>query len=243
MSAYKNTITITFGDQAENHVGMQKLGVAAESGIGVGELLDLCAKKGGYIVNLAGAAGVDVEDACVWVLPGKIPDPDHLMKDLESLTWDSKAKMYGRVVNKKARHNIVIAGFSQEPDYEAGKGRVVAWEDVPRVQGLKWLVEDLIEREDLVAEGNHYYDSAKCGIGFHGDTERRLVVGCRFGAPMDLEYQWYLRSEPVGERVVLKLNHGDMYVMSSKAVGFDWKSRSKYTLRHGTGTKFTNPGK
>lgn len=29
---YKNTITITFGDQAENHVGMQKIGKMANEG-------------------------------------------------------------------------------------------------------------------------------------------------------------------------------------------------------------------
>jgi hypothetical protein len=31
------------------------------------------------------------------------------------------------------------------------------------------------------------------------------------------------------------LEHGDMYVMSEKTTGFDWKSKTKYTLRHAAG--------
>ena len=36
------------------------------------------------------------------------------------------------------------------------------------------------------------------------------------------------------------LNDGDMYVMSEKAVGFDWLKKTVPTLRHASGTdKFT----
>jgi len=31
------------------------------------------------------------------------------------------------------------------------------------------------------------------------------------------------------------LNDGDMYIMSDKAVGFDWKKRNTKTLRHAAG--------
>ena len=33
-----STITITFGDQSENHVGMQKIGKLAENGFTINEL-------------------------------------------------------------------------------------------------------------------------------------------------------------------------------------------------------------
>ena len=37
------------------------------------------------------------------------------------------------------------------------------------------------------------------------------------------------------------IEHGDMYIMSEKATGFDWKSKSKYTLRHAAGCqKYTD---
>lgn len=42
--------------------------------------------------------------------------------------------------------------------------------------------------------------------------------------------------QKIGKLIRIYLNHGDLYVMSSKAVGFDWKKRSIYTLRHAAGT-------
>ncbi len=62
----------------------------------------------------------------------------------------------------------------------------------------------------------------------------------RLGQTIPLHYQWFVQGEPVGERVVLMLNHGDLYVMSEKATGYDWKSKSTPTLRHAAGCdKFT----
>ena len=76
----------------------------------------------------------------------------------------------------------------------------------------------------------------KCGIGYHGDTERRLVVGARFGKPFPLAYRWYKNRQPVGDPISITLGHGDVYVMSAKAVGTDWKRSTILTLRHAAGT-------
>ena len=31
------------------------------------------------------------------------------------------------------------------------------------------------------------------------------------------------------------INHGDIYVMSEKATGYDWKKRNRLTVRHAAG--------
>ena len=90
---------------------------------------------------------------------------------------------------------------------------------------------------NLEAEGNLYYDPSKCGISFHGDAERRKVVAVRLGGDLPLHYQWFQRSKPIGERMKFTLNHGDLYIMSEKAVGTDWKKRIKSTLRHAAGAE------
>jgi hypothetical protein len=49
-----------------------------------------------------------------------------------------------------------------------------------------------------------------------------------------------INSTQVGSRCLIELKGGDMYVMSEKATGYDWKGRSKLTLRHAAGcSKFT----
>ena len=92
----------------------------------------------------------------------------------------------------------------------------------------------------LNAEANYYYDITKCGIGYHGDAERRKVVAVRMGATMPLYYKWFQNSEPISEPIEVLLNDGDMYIMSEKAVGFDWLKKKVPTLRHATGcSKYT----
>jgi len=48
---------------------------------------------------------------------------------------------------------------------------------------------------------------------------------------------WFHQSKPISEPIIFNLNHGDMYIMSEKAVGTDWKKSSKITLRHAAGCK------
>ena len=60
------------------------------------------------------------------------------------------------------------------------------------------------------------------------------------GSTMPIYFKWFQNSEPVGEPFELVLNDGDMYIMSEKAVGFDWLKKKIPTLRHSTGcSKFT----
>lgn len=167
--------------------------------------------------------------------PGEM---ESLFKEQAALNKDTKALMRGRVVNKKARHNLCFAEKGHAADYAAGRGTVVAYDDVPMTKRLVEGMEAFFGRAkgSLIAEGNYYYDLKKCGIGFHGDTERRIVYAARLGASMPLHFQWFHRCEPVGERIVVPLDGGDVYVMSEKAVGADWRCSSKVTLRHATGS-------
>jgi alkylated DNA repair dioxygenase AlkB len=160
-----------------------------------------------------------------------------LQRELSSLTWDTKAKMYGRVVNKHKRHNLCFADYSQDPDYEEGKGRVVSFADLPLLSSIRTGLGSAVgpSAENLLAEGNLYYDASKCGIGFHGDSERRKVVGLRLGETLPLVYAWYKNWNVVGTPMRFDIADGDLYIMSDKAVGNDWKRQTIYTLRHAAG--------
>ena len=138
--------------------------------------------------------------------------------------------MYGRVVNKQARHNACFSEMSQEPDYENGKGRIVSFDSVPLTNYIRTKLPELIGEKavNLHGEGNYYYDKNKCGIGYHGDTERRKVVAIRLGALNPLSYLWfykskYINSNGVGSgcagKTFFDLENGSMYIMSEKAVG------------------------
>lgn len=259
-----SVITLTFGDQAENHAGMQKLGELVSTGQGF-NLTDLQTIKGrletiGVVCELISLElfqdlefvqlqdTLDVEPAYVLIIRDGV---NKLLQTCSELTQidmfnehlklelDKKAWMRGRVVNKHARWNLCFDNVAQEPNYEAKKGRIVSYDEIPVTKMLLNLLPFYLgtKASNLKGEGNYYYDKDKCGIGFHGDSERRKVVGIRLGLgeSTPLHYQWFREAEAVGQRIVLKLNGGDMYVMSEKAVGQDWKKKKIYTLRHATG--------
>jgi hypothetical protein len=109
---------------------------------------------------------------------------------------------------------------------------VYDFKELPELSKLRFGLENLIDGKKLQCEGNYYYDVKKTYIGFHGDTERKLVIGVRLGEEFGLYYQWYHMGKTVGRLFEYKLEHGDVYFMSDKAVGYDWRRRTCYTLRH-----------
>jgi len=252
MDSTKSVVTLTFGDSAENHVGMETIGTMVSSGDGytVAELETIQETFDGsselHYLELEGAAA-----AAILILRNGVDflfqshtsyTKESLFDEQIALNVDKHAYMYGRVVNKHARWNLCFDAASREPDYAAGKGRIIGYAAAPITKCLMDSFETHFgpKAGGLKGEGNYYYDIAKCGIGFHGDSERRKVIAVRLGASMPLHYQWFKHGVPVGDRYIISLDGGDMYIMSEKAVGTDWKKASIYTLRHATGcAKFT----
>jgi hypothetical protein len=243
------TTTITFGEVAENGPGMQQLGVKAAAGLSYEELVRAkhAFEAAGYrceLIDLISAAGVEElgpEPAFVLIVRGGVAafaPPAALAAELRQLVPDKKALFRGEVKNKLARWNLTFGDEPQEPDYEKGRGTIVPFAAVPTLAAVRERLPVVFgpKATQLLAESNHYYAPA-CGVGFHGDLERRIVIALRFGDSMPLHYQWFLRCKPIGARVALILHDMDLYCMSHKAVGTDWKSSSFPTLRHAAGAQ------
>lgn len=257
-----SVFSITFGESVENHVGMQQIGQKYQTGYSVEELIQIghyFQSHGGIVqfyqldnalneyFNLNSAIKSTLKQtpqelaAAILVIKNGIQffrtTSQDLFQELIALPSDKKALMRGKVVNKNARYNLCFADFEQAPDYEIGKGTVINFN---KMRILKHIRDHLHlafgdKARNINAELNHYYDLKKCGIGFHGDTERRVVICFRCGNGVPLEYQWFHQFKPVGGRIRVEVEDGDVYIMSDKAVGHDWKKSSLYTLRHAAG--------
>jgi len=249
-------ITLTFGDMAENHVGMEKIGKLRNVGDGfqkedLENIKKLMEDKGieCELISLTKRAKCDLIDdslnAYILVVKNGVNyflennDQIEMFDEQTKLEYDKKAFMYGRVVNKKARWNLCFDKEHRDPNYEKGMGTIIGFDEVPIMKKFMEKLEILGDKcLDLKVESNYYYDTTKTGIGFHGDSERRIVIAARIGyISLPIHYQWYIKSKPIGERIIVDLNPGDMYIMSEKAVGTDWKKKNILTIRHGTGCK------
>lgn len=236
------SISITFGDVSENHYGNQKNGKLSLQGYSIEDLEFLKNKFEEKqieceLIRLDEVVEKDLGAGILIIRDGlKYFDINHndLFNELVNLDWDKKylCKRRGKVLNKHARYNLCFSNESQEPNYELGKGRIYSFNDLKNLNKLRNDLGDFgDEFENLECEGNYYYNK-KCYIGYHGDTERKKVFALRLGATMNLKYSWYQYSKKVKDEFNFVLNSGDMYIMSAKAVGHDWKKRNILTLRH-----------
>lgn len=249
----KGVMTMTFSECVENQIVMEQIGDKCDSGFSYEDLLlakkhfekmgcecelrclndlideDESVKKAYVLVIRNGVNKIYENEKCE-------KKREDLYNELKELKWDDKYwdTRRSRVLNKNARVNMCVSSFSQEADYEAKKGTVYNFKDLNLLNIIRKNLNNMGEAfQNMNAEGNWYYNLVNCGIGFHGDVERKKVLGVRLGMKsMNLCFKWFQKSKSFGNMFEVVLNPGDMYIMSDKAVGCDWKKRSKKSLRH-----------
>ena len=185
-------------------------------------------------------------------------DVDTIEKELWKTPIDTVAMM-GRgkrraIMNKQARHNNCMtdnavrpASVAAKQDYAEGRGSVADLQTIPELARLRDRLAALVKRDLPVVENNFYYEiGTKCGIGWHGDKERRVTVLMRFGEAskeMDLKFQFFWNSEGMGPIFQFHLKNGDIVVMSRVANGKDWEDapKKRWTMRHATGASHSKP--
>ena len=271
--SFGGTVTLTFGDVAESHQGMQQIGNMAETGFSYDDLLKAQTyfRSQGcetFIIRLNDwlpksvdtnerennqlKVARDDETFQAYLLVARDglkcldTNADNLLSEVLMFDWDTKVwnVKQRKVQNKQARYNLNFSDEHQTANFEKGEGTTISWAEVPLLKKLKSrLVECFGEKAQVLkCEGNLYYSKKDTGIGYHGDAERKRVIGARLGGSMTINYNWYYNNRPRGKNISLTLNSGDIYCMSEKTVGTDWMlaPKHKYTLRHAAGaSKYT----
>ena len=276
----KSVITVTFGDAGENHVGNQQIGKKVNEGDGFTLQDFLLVKRNvelnypsaevtiynmkDLLIDNIGEKNTTetirqdmldyLPDTCLIVIENLIPEElaNATEAELSCLDWDRKYwdTRRQKVLNKRARKNLLFGRSDQEPDYENGKGRIVSFEKLPNLSEAKTIISDVFgeKGQDLIGEGNGYDDRTKNGIGYHGDSERLKVIALRLNemdedgdrGTMPICFQWYYRSKRIGKKFTKNIGHGVVYGMTEYSTGYNWKYRSLYTIRHAAGgNKYT----
>jgi hypothetical protein len=256
------TVTLTFAECVENHVGHQQIGTKAERGPSVRDLhLTREAIAAWFadrnvavpdmeIIDLGAMYPEVGKEAAILVIKKLRAHNEEGERQLLSMPWDKHVwNRYTKAVGlKHARWNLCFTDIEQEPNYEAKMGRICRFDQCPEfMERLRRLYSECLHvggvryaGPPLYAEGNYYYDR-DAYIGWHGDTERRIVAGYRVGYGRPLHFWWFEKSgapayrdgAPIG--YTLDLMDGDGYIMSGEAVGGDFMKKIPH-LRHAAGS-------
>jgi alkylated DNA repair dioxygenase AlkB len=239
---------ITFGECAIPHVGREKLGSRREDGYTLEELTKISnyLSTQGYAtehINLTDLLPLSLRagnDASVLVIRNNrdkplFGNPDQYYQEQEKIEYDKKYFDKGKTMNKLARYNMVFGDTEIAHSEDYTQATIKSFASLPCLNFLRTYLSYPFgpKASNLYAEGNCYFN-AKSHIGFHGDTERKVVICLSLGASCNLKYHWRMASSSDnGPGREIALNHGDIYVMSEKATGYDWRMRSKVRLVHG----------
>lgn len=245
-------ITITFGDIAENHSGMVKYGEERD-GYSYEEMIKIYndLKNRNFNVkfvelhkllpdydNENRASLIIIKNALNTIFNQNVNEKffqEHVNLNYDKKYFDVRRN---KVLNKRARYNLIYNDFSGEPDYENRIGRVICFKNTPLLNELRKKLHLYFtdKAKNLIAESNKYYDMTKTYIGLHGDAERNITIGLRLGTTFDIAFQWFYKNKKIGNPFIATLEPGDMYIMSEKTVGKDWRKSFKKTLRHCAGS-------
>eukprot|EP00854_Cymbomonas_tetramitiformis_P009915 gene9915-11741_t len=154
-------ITLTCGEQSENHAGMQKQGAGlAKEGLTEQELQDarkrllehgceqvevrelLCSEyvnKRGYFLHAPDGVNAVLRAGCAKLgvlrdcLNGRPYTHKALLEEQAGLEWNTQYfdVRQKKVLQKRARHNLCYAETRVEPDLERGQGTVYSFSEVP----------------------------------------------------------------------------------------------------------------
>ena len=242
--------SVLFCDCARSEARMSKAnaptGVMAKAGFSANHLRKVAADAPpgtAEIVELTPVVpqGTKADDACVLVLRPNMADlHKEALKEVKGMAFDTFTASRGKVLNAHSRHLVFLgSNGARAPDPVTGEHTVVDFSTLPALNRARTFATGLLGTEDCVSGCVlKYPDIDSCGIGWHGDGERRQTIIYRVGSSSTsrpLCFQWYLRGLPIGSPVSIVLNHGDMAIASDKAVGTDWKQKIVPTLRHATG--------
>lgn len=191
-----------------------------------------------------GAAAHPIADACVLVIRGegllKTWADDTYAAMHNKVEFDTFTLLRGKVCKAHSRHLAYVHGNEKvDPIAELGVHTTLHWSAIPALSNARKFLSNLFETGAIASACLLKYPNLqKCGIGYHGDAERRLSIVWRLGpasSSAPLVFRWFQQGLPVSAPVPISLAHGDFCITSEKANGYNWKSRTVATLRHRTG--------
>lgn len=246
---------ITFGEVAILHVGGKEIGTKRDVGFTVNELRNISNLFPGYaelkilsdylpphLRQENEAAVLIIRNGVNLLLRDKYGKNKAFMEHQHNVLYDTKywdAKKR-KTLNKRARYNVVFGPHSVQPSQDFQQYTICGFDRVPVLNNLRLIMAQIFgpKAQNLNAEGNWYFEE-KGGISCHGDAERKIVICISLGTSTTLRYYWRMAGsfKKYGEGIDTQINHGDIYIMSEKATGHDWRKSSKTRLVHAAGAK------
>ena len=193
--------------------------------------------------------------ACILVIKNGIEllmestDAAKLYKEQEQVRYDGRFFDKNKVKVRRAHKTMLFATEGRNASDDYTQPSVTAFSEVPLANKIRTSFQTLLgdRAADLNVNGTKYHTSVyekgddgksmknPSNMGWHGNDNCKIVVGVCLGASASLSFIWRLpgsQKNLTDTRVTIPLTHGDVYVLSEKAIGYDYKSSSLLRCLH-----------
>jgi len=88
--------------------------------------------------------------------------------------------------------------------------------------------------ESLTTDAYKYFEPNKNGFSYQGS---RQVICVNLGHSLKVDFHWFHQGNPEGKPFHASMDHGDIYILSTKAMGADWEKKGVYSVQHAMGAQ------
>lgn len=97
----------------------------------------------------------------------------------------------------------------------------------------KGIVKLIDNTDQISIDSTTYTNMKEYTMFYRGEKQKSFIIYLQLGVSIPLSYKWYHFGVSVGNEIhIPDLRNGDICIPSYKAMGLDYRSRSKYTIRH-----------
>lgn len=227
----ENAIFITFGDNISPGHGFNYLGKMSEINIDRKELnyAKLYFQNIGCQCKIKKISVDNHDEAYILIIKNLSFRFDKLMTELLELKWDSLDK-------KKHNNSLCFAGFSQTANIEEKIPTVISFDNLPFLSSLQSHFINSIRYDNIVADANYFPDKENHKSTFQGHLKRKILMGAFLGGDMPFHFQQFYNGKALDKPKTIKLHDGDLFIVTSNAIGCDWRKKSvNGSFRHGIG--------
>lgn len=67
---------------------------------------------------------------------------------------------------------------------------------------------------------------------YKGTLNKKIIIGLYIGESLFFYFSWFKDDKPIGKTCRFKLNHGDIYILTDKSLGCDFRKKNIPILKH-----------
>ena len=256
-SVFMPSFRLTFSDVVSHGQGMEQFGIPVSSGFNNNELCSMSSILPHEKIELHNIKSIlpttlyDIPDIMVLIMRGFFNDEaNNILKVLSSsensdndgnivgLQWDTQRVKNGKIVENRLSNKLVfydlMGNYKYPSDFSQNRGTIYNYKKIPALNNLHKVLFSTMGA-GMGIEADSFPNIQECYIPMAQEKIKRKNIGMILGSDFPLHFRWYHNQQSCSDLYTINLKHGDLYILSDDAAGYQKELKTKLYLKHGLG--------